>query len=114
MIRLRGAVRTAIRLSQVSFREIERALGMSTGYLTRILGGQVELRLSVLLHICRVIGMPAGLFFATLYPAVPASPLSRGLAQLHPTSRPKRGVDAAELIGRIRAVLDDFEGVAEV
>jgi transcriptional regulator with XRE-family HTH domain len=114
MIRIRGALRSAIRLSQVSFREIERALGLSTGYLTRILAGQVELRVSVLLHICQVIGLPWGLLFTALYPGVPASPLSRGLAQLHPAARPRAGGNTSELIGRIRAVLDDFEGAAEV
>jgi hypothetical protein len=66
--RVAAALRTAIRLSSVSHRHIERELRMSTGYLTRILAGQVQLRVNHVLGVCRVIGLPAGSFFAALYP----------------------------------------------
>src|SRR5262245_8221922 len=69
--RVAAALRTAIRLSGVSARHIERTLHMSTGYLTRILAGQVELRMRHVLDVCRVIGLPAGSFFTALFPASP-------------------------------------------
>src|SRR6185295_2935103 len=66
--RIRAALRTAIRLSGVSSRQIERELNMSTGYLTRILAGHVELRMAHVLSVCGIIGLPAGNFFAALFP----------------------------------------------
>jgi hypothetical protein len=66
--RVTAALRTAIRLSSVSHRHIERELHMSTGYLTRILAGQVQLRIKHVLSVCEVIGLPAGSFFAALHP----------------------------------------------
>ena len=65
--RVTAALRTAIRLSGVSHRHIERSLHISTGYLTRILAGQVQLRMSHVLGVCEVIGLPAGNFFAALF-----------------------------------------------
>ena len=113
MIRFRGALRTAIRLSGVSNREIERRLRLSNGYLTRLLNGQIELRVALVLNVCRVIGLPVGAFFKALYPTEAASPLTRGLAQLHPGAGQGVG-GAAGLVRQIRAVLDDFETAGEV
>ena len=56
--RLTAALRTAIRLSGVSHRQIERDLGLSTGYLTRILAGQVQLRMTHVFAICQIISLP--------------------------------------------------------
>lgn len=66
--RVTAALRTAIRLRRVPLRHVERELGLGTGYLTRILGGRVELRMNHILGVCLVIGLPPGEFFATLYP----------------------------------------------
>jgi hypothetical protein len=66
--RVTAALRTAIRLRRVPFRHVERELGLGAGYLTRILGGQVQLRVSHVLAVCLVIGLPPGEFFATLFP----------------------------------------------
>jgi hypothetical protein len=87
--RISAALRTAIQLSGVSNRHIERSLHLSTGYLTRILNGEVELRFRLVLSICEVIGLPPGNFFAALFPPVsPATKsearLAQGLGALHP------------------------------
>jgi transcriptional regulator with XRE-family HTH domain len=110
--RVAQALRSAIRLSGVSSRQIERELGMSTGYLTRILTGQVELRVGVVLAVCEIVRVPAGDFFAALFPsqaaaAPPATRLARGLAQLHPGPSP--GPDLDRLIQAARGLLDQME-----
>ena len=106
--RLIAALRTSIRLSGVSYRHIERELKMSTGYLTRILAGQVQLKLVHILEVCRVIGFPASEFFTALFPRSGAeSRLSKGLAQLH--SEPVQSCDPGILIQTFRAWLDQLE-----
>ena len=110
--RLAAALRTAIRLSGVSYRQIERDLRLSTGYLTRILAGQVQLRLAFVLSICHVIGLPAESFFAALFP--PRQPASdaearmiRGLAQLHAHPAPQR--DPETLLNELGALLEELK-----
>lgn len=79
--RVAAGLRTAIRLSGVSHRQIERALRMSTGYLTRILAGQVELRVWHVVAICQVIGFPLGNFLASLFPPAPIDEADAHLSQ---------------------------------
>lgn len=123
IVRIAAALRTAIRLSGISHRQVERELGLSTGYLTRILAGQVELRVRHVLEICRVIGLSPDRFFGALFPLQDGpesmARLERGLAQLHPPpgrpapapeppgeGRPKR---IPELMRRLRQALDELE-----
>jgi transcriptional regulator with XRE-family HTH domain len=122
--RIAAALRTAIRLSGISHRQVERELGLSTGYLTRILAGQVELRVRHVLDVCRVIGLPPDRFFGALFPLQEGpesmSRLERGLAQLHPPpGRPApapggeasaaRSKPVSELLRRLRQALEDLE-----
>lgn len=128
IVRIAAALRTAIRLSGISHRQVERELGLSTGYLTRILAGQVELRVRHVLDVCRVIGLPPERFFGALFPLQEGpesmSRLERGLAQLHPApGRPapalppgKEPVAAesvvrpvSELLRRLRQAMEDLE-----
>jgi transcriptional regulator with XRE-family HTH domain len=126
--RIAAALRTAIRLSGISHRQVERELGLSTGYLTRILAGQVELRVRHVLDVCRVIGLSPDRFFSALFPMQDGpesmARLERGLAQLHPPlerpalpdepastsasgeGRPKK---VPELLRRLRQALDELE-----
>lgn len=124
--RIAAALRTAIRLSGISHRQVERELGLSTGYLTRILAGQVELRVRHVLDVCRVIGLSPDRFFGALFPLQGGSDsmsrLERGLAQLHPPpGRPAppmaeaaagetKSRPVSELLRRLRQALDDLEG----
>lgn len=105
--RFLAALRTSIRLSGVSHRQIERELKMSTGYLTRILAGQVQLKVIHLLAVCRVIGFPAGEFFTALFPDASGSRLAKSLAQLH--SDPIQSHEPALLIHTFRDWLDQLE-----
>lgn len=132
IVRIAAALRTAIRLSGISHRQVERELGLSTGYLTRILAGQVELRVRHVLDVCRVIGLSPDRFFGALFPLQDGpesmSRLERGLAQLHPApGRPAppmsplapnveltaagegRSRPVSELLRRLRQALDDLE-----
>lgn len=107
--RVSAALRTAIRLSSVSYRNIERRLNMSTGYLTRILTGKVHLRVLHVISVCSVIGLPAGQFFLALFPAraTASNPLAKGLMNLHPG--PGRGGDLEGLIRDLRECLEHLE-----
>ncbi len=124
IVRIAAALRTAIRLSGISHRQVERELGLSTGYLTRILAGQVELRVRHVLDVCRVIGLPPDRFFNALFPLQDGpesmSRLERGLAQLHPPpGRPAQSPEPAagesrsrpvsELLRRLRQALDELD-----
>jgi transcriptional regulator with XRE-family HTH domain len=133
IVRVAAALRTAIRLSGISHRQVERELGLSTGYLTRILAGQVELRVRHVLDVCRVIGLSPDRFFGALFPLQDGpesmSRLERALAQLHaapgrpapppPPLPPSSNTDPAagqarsrpvsELLRRLRQALDDLE-----
>ena len=112
--RIAATLRTAIKLSNVSHRNIERTLGMSTGYLTRILSGQVSLKASHVLGVCHVIGFPLADFFAALYPPSleeTADALARGLAQLH--SEPSQSRDLRSVIQEVRGSLDQIEALLE-
>jgi transcriptional regulator with XRE-family HTH domain len=110
--RLTDALRTLIRLGGVSHRHIERELGLSTGYLTRILAGQVQLRVLHVLSICHVIDLPASTFFAALYPPRPPANdretrLIRSLSHYHPEPVDPR--DPESLLRILRANLDALE-----
>lgn len=107
--RISEALRTAIRLSDVSNRRIERELHMSTGYLTRILAGYVELRMSHVLGICRAIGLPPGNFFTALFPSRnEAGPqMARGQAELR--SEPTKKSDPELLVQELRKSFDRLE-----
>jgi len=111
--RIADALRTAIRLSGVSHRQVERELALSAGYLTRILAGQVHLRVTHVVAICQVIGLPAESFFAALYPPRPPASegegrLIRGLAQLHAQAAPRR--DPESLLRELGAFLEELKG----
>lgn len=66
--RLTKLLRSAIKLSNVSNREIERQLGMSAGTLSRLFSGGIELKLKHILDICDTIHFPPAKFFQAAYP----------------------------------------------
>lgn len=64
--RMREALRTAALHSLLSYSQIEEALNMCAGYLTVIFSGKVELRVSHVFGILKVIGASPWGFFAEL------------------------------------------------
>ncbi len=66
--RLMNVLRTAIRLLGLSNREIERRLGLTPSYLSRLFGGYIELKVEHVLAIVRAIGLQPSEFFELAYP----------------------------------------------
>jgi transcriptional regulator with XRE-family HTH domain len=81
-------LKNAIRLSNYTYRDVERQLGWRVGTITRLLRGGLGLKIEHLLSILRAIGFSPGRFFAAAYPnaagAAPAEDrLYRTLEQMY-------------------------------
>jgi transcriptional regulator with XRE-family HTH domain len=96
--RLMKVLRTAMRLLDLSNREIERRLGLTPSYLSRLFGGYIELKMEHVLSIARAIGLQPAEFFALAYPR-PQEPPSEAFHKIQTASRdlqPLASVAAAE------------------
>lgn len=100
VIRLTNLLAAAIKFSNVTQREVERKLGLSSGSLSRLFSGGIELKVKHILDICGVIGFPPERFFQAAYPARKDAGrpedlrLQRLLEQLYPA--PEGGHPAAD------------------
>lgn len=65
--RMLTILRSAVRMSQISNREVERRLGWSTGYLSRLLAEDMDLRIEHILDVCRALEFSPGDFFRVVY-----------------------------------------------
>jgi hypothetical protein len=70
---------------------VERQLGLSSGYLSRLFAGVMELRVQHILDICGVISFAPGEFFRAAYPSAdgqegPGTKLRQALERLHPVN----------------------------
>jgi transcriptional regulator with XRE-family HTH domain len=123
--RVMNVLRTAIRLLGLSNREVERRLGYTPSYLSRLFGGAIELKLEHVLAIARAIGLQSAEFFELAYPRRVESPsesfgtirtLLRDLQPTEPGAQtpPAAGLTAEEVDRRIqesvRQVLRDLAG----
>lgn len=94
--RIIGKLKVAIRLLGFTNREIERRLGYTPSYLTRLFSGQIELRFEHIVDIARAMGLTADEFFAFAYPARSDPPsetagqLEALLEELRPSPRPPK------------------------
>jgi transcriptional regulator with XRE-family HTH domain len=102
--RLIRVLTTAMRILDLSNREVERRLHLSPSYLSRLFNGLIELRVEHLLAISRAIGLKPAEFFYLAYPKRPDPPseaslqLRRVLQELQPplpipSSQSARGSD---------------------
>lgn len=66
--RLLNVLRTSIRLLGLTNREIERRLGLTPSYISRIFSGTIELKMEHVLAIARAIGLEPWEFFELAYP----------------------------------------------
>jgi transcriptional regulator with XRE-family HTH domain len=87
--RITRLLRDAIKLSKRSNREVEKKLGMSGGYLSRLFAGVMDLRMEHVLAICNAIDFPVAQFFRAAYPLQESedprgSNLQQALSRLHP------------------------------
>jgi len=67
--RLISLIKNAIRLSNYTYRDIERQLGWRVGTITRLMRGGLGLKVEHLLSILHVIELSPGRFFAAAFPA---------------------------------------------
>ncbi|HEX3126340.1 MAG TPA: helix-turn-helix transcriptional regulator [Thermoanaerobaculia bacterium] len=88
-MRLTNLLSAAVKFSNITQREVERKLGLSSGSLSRLFSGGIELKVKHILDICEVIGFSPSRFFHAAYPgreeeSGEAWRLQRLLEQLHP------------------------------
>lgn len=69
--RLLNVLRTAMKILDITNREVEKKLGLSYGYLSRLFAGAIELKMEHILEICGAIGLRPAEFFHLAYPRVP-------------------------------------------
>ncbi|HYG61982.1 MAG TPA: helix-turn-helix transcriptional regulator [Thermoanaerobaculia bacterium] len=77
--RILTVLRTSMRILGVTNREIEKRLGVSVGYLSRLFHGSVELKVEHVLAITQAIGLHPAELFHLLYPQLPARPTEASL-----------------------------------
>jgi transcriptional regulator with XRE-family HTH domain len=75
--RLADVLATVVRVSGRSRQSLEQQIGLSSGYLSKILGGAVELRARHILMVLAAVGMDPADFFRLAYPR-PAQPGAEG------------------------------------
>jgi transcriptional regulator with XRE-family HTH domain len=117
--RVLDVLQTLMRMLAVSNREIERRLGLQHGTVSRILNGQIEAKLEVLLGVARALGLEYDEFVAIAYPgrsaAKPESEAARKIRSMLEDLRPQAAkasmpVDQAELFHDVkRAVREILE-----
>ncbi|HWM91767.1 MAG TPA: helix-turn-helix transcriptional regulator [Thermoanaerobaculia bacterium] len=95
VVRLTNLLAAAVKFSNITQREVERKLGLSSGSLSRLFSGGIELKVKHILDVCEVIGFPASRFFHAAYPqreeeSGDAWRLQRLLEQLHPAKDRER------------------------
>ena len=89
VVRLTNLLSAAVKFSNVTQREVERKLGLSSGSLSRLFSGGIELKVKHILDVCEVIGFSPSRFFHAAYPQGEEESgeswrLQRLLEQLHP------------------------------
>lgn len=89
VLRVTSLLASAIRFSGWKQRDIEKTLGWSSGSMSRLLSGGIELKVKHIIEICQVIGFPQSRFFHAVYPnpdegGSNAARMQKMLEQMHP------------------------------
>jgi transcriptional regulator with XRE-family HTH domain len=66
--RVKDLLKTVVRVAGMSHREMERKLGQSPGYLSRLFAGAIELKLRHIVEILGLIDVEPAEFFQLAYP----------------------------------------------
>ena len=116
--RLLSLLRVAMRMLDVTNREIEKGLGLSYGYLSRLFAGNIELKVEHILQIVEVLGLTPAEFFQLAYPRRNAPPseaaarlrsILEGLGPLssddRPAPQPPQPITAEEIEAVVSKVL---------
>jgi len=118
--RLLNVLRTSIRLLALSNREIERRLGLTPSYISRIFSGTIELKVEHVFAITRAMGLAPWEFFELAYPRRSAPPsesyqmIQTLLRDMQPPPEPPARPDAEEIDRKIqeavRRALQELKG----
>ncbi|HKI00972.1 MAG TPA: helix-turn-helix transcriptional regulator [Thermoanaerobaculia bacterium] len=71
MERLLTVFRTAMRILGITNRDVEKKLGVSPSYLSRLFSGTIELKVEHVLELVAAIGLDPAEFFHLAYPRLP-------------------------------------------
>jgi len=95
--RLLNVLRTAMKILDITNREVEKKLGLSYGYLSRLFAGAIELKIEHILDICGAIGLRPAEFFHLAYPRVqvPGTPAAARLRDVLQGFQPQSGAGEA-------------------
>ncbi len=117
--RVLDVLQTLMRMLAVSNREVERRLELQHGTVSRLLNGQIEAKLELVLGVARAIGLEYEELFGIFYPNRPgpepgseaARKIRSMLEDLQPQpARPKAQADPGELFEDVkRAVREILE-----
>lgn len=118
ILRILDLLRTLIRILGLSNREIERRVGFSPSYLSRLFGNYLELKYEHVLEISRALGITPREFFELAYPDNAEEPtesmqrIRRTLQNMQPVRpvveappKPAPGLSAEEVERRIQEAL---------
>jgi len=91
--RLLNVLRTAMKILDITNREVEKKLGLSYGYLSRLFAGAIDLKMEHVLDICQAIGLRPAEFFHLAYPRVqvPGTPAAAKLRDVLQGFQPQTG-----------------------
>jgi hypothetical protein len=73
VLRLAQVLSTVVRVSGRTRQSLEQQIGLSSGYLSKLLGGTVELRVRHILMVVEAIGMEPVDFFRLAFPRRPGT-----------------------------------------
>jgi transcriptional regulator with XRE-family HTH domain len=69
--RLLNVLKTAMKILDLTNRDLEKKLGLSYGYLSRLFSGAIELKVEHVLDLCGALGLRPAELFHIAYPRVP-------------------------------------------
>ena len=107
-------LRSAMRVLGFTNREVERRLGVSGGYLTRLFSGVVELRFEHIVDIARAIGMEPQEIFELVY-TQPRKPPTEAVQRIRETFGPALPPEPAAPAARVDAPKEEesFEAIEQ-
>ena len=110
--RLLNVLRTAMKILDITNREVEKRLGLSYGYLSRLFAGAIELKMEHVLDICQAIGLRPAEFFHLAYPRVqvPGTPAAARLRDVLQGFQPQ-GTDGEEPVPETASAILSHEEI---
>jgi hypothetical protein len=85
--RILDLLKTSMRILGHTNRDIERPMGWSSSYLSRLFSGAIELKFEHILDICRQMGLDPGEFLRMAFPVPVGRPASEAAERLRESIR---------------------------